>query len=57
MYLQKCTAIALYTSTMVCMETTLKIGSTLHVSKNLAILILIYPGPKINAKTPNEHPE
>ena len=29
----------------------------LDVSKNLAFLILIYPGPYINAQTPKEHPE
>ena len=29
----------------------------LHVSKNLAILILIYPSPYIFAQTPKKHPE
>ena len=30
---------------------------TLDVSKNLVVLILIYPGPNIYAQTPKEHPE
>ena len=29
----------------------------LVVPKNLVVLILIYPGPEINAQTPKKHPE